>query len=200
MTDDDTLAWETLDRRTSYTCEGFDVVTDTVRLPDGTETEYDHVSESESVVILPFLAGDSDPDNGDGSDRPEDGADPTVVLVEEWRHAVDRVNRGLPAGGLEPGDEDPAAAARRELREETGHVAGDLEHLTTVEPANGLLDSVFHYYLARGCRPEAEQRLDHNESIRVATAPLSELRAAAAGGELRDGRSVLGVLYHQLHG
>ena len=219
MTDEDPLAWQTLDRRTSYTCEGFDVVTDTVRLPDGTETEYDHVTEGDSVVILPFLApdapevdaGPSDgpgekPDASDGpgeepdvSDGPGEDPDPTVVLVEEWRQAVDRVNRGLPAGGIEPG-EGPAAAARRELREETGHVAGELESLTVTEPANGLLDSAYHYFLARDCRPEAEQRLDRDESIRVTTAPLSAVRAAVASGETRDGRSALGVLYHQLHG
>ena len=101
---------------------------------------------------------------------------------------------------MEPGDDGPAAAAHRELREETGHVAGSVEHLVTVEPANGLLDSVFHYFVARECRPAAEQRLDHDESIRVTTTTLSELRAAVARGDLRDGRSALGVLYHQVHG
>jgi ADP-ribose pyrophosphatase len=175
----DDLAWETLSTRTSYTCEGFDVVTDDVRLPDGTETDFDYLSEDDSVVILPF------------------DTDGNVVVIEEWRQAVGRVNRGLPAGNLEAG-EDPAAAAHRELAEETGHEAADLEPLTTVEPANGFADSVFHYVVARGCEPTADQTLDYNESIRVDTATVEDLLDAARDGDLRDGRSMLAVCYYAL--
>jgi ADP-ribose pyrophosphatase len=93
MSDDD-LVWETLSSETGYACPGFDIAHETVRLPDGTETEFDYLSEGASVVVLPFT--------------PED----EVVIVEEWRQAVGRVNRGLPAGGVEPEDPDRAAALR----------------------------------------------------------------------------------------
>ena len=176
----DPLAWDTLDRSIAYSCPGFDVVTNAVRLPDGTETEYDYLSEPPSVCILPF--------------RP----DGDVVCIEEWRQAVSRISRGLPVGGTEPEDDDLEAAARRELAEETGHEAGDLEPLVTVEPANGIADSVMHFYVARDCRPTAEQRLDHNESIRTTTMPFDELREAVRDGEIRDGRTVLAVSYYLL--
>ena len=52
--DDSELAWRTLGSETEYTCPGFDVVRDDVRLPDGTETEFHSVSEPPSVVVLPF--------------------------------------------------------------------------------------------------------------------------------------------------
>ena len=120
-----------------------------------------------------------------------------VVLIEEWRQAVGRVNRGLPAGNLESG-EDPEAAAHRELAEETGHEAGGLTHLTSVEPANGFADALFHYYVAHDCEPTADQELDYNESIRVTTASFTSLLAAAREGDLRDGRSMLAVLYYAL--
>ncbi|WP_306056335.1 NUDIX hydrolase [Natronococcus wangiae] len=178
----DPLAWETLDRRVAYACPGFDVVNETVQLPDGTETEFDYLSEPASVCILPFT-----PD-GD------------VVCIEEWRQAVSRVNRGLPVGGTEPGDDDLEAAARRELAEETGHEAERLEPLVTVEPANGIADAVLHFFVARGCRPTAEQRLDHNESIRVTDATLEELTEAVRAGEIRDGRTVLALSYYRLFG
>lgn len=178
----DPLAWETLDSETAYACPGFDVVTDTVRLPDGAETEYDYLTEPPSVAVLPFAA------DGD------------VVCIEEWRQAVGRVSRGIPVGGVEPGDDDLAAAARRELAEETGHEAETVEPLVTVEPANGIADSVLHVFVARGCRPTATQRLDDNESIRVARTTPSELRAAVAAGEVRDGRTVLAVSYYALVG
>ncbi|MCU4740674.1 NUDIX hydrolase [Natronoglomus mannanivorans] len=178
----DPLSWETVDRQIAYTCPGFDIVNETVRLPGGTETDFDYLSEPESVCILPFT-----PD-GD------------VVCIEEWRQAVARVNRGLPVGGVEPEDDDLTAAARRELAEETGHEAETLEELLTVEPSNGISDSVMHFFVARGCRPTAEQRLDHNESIRVTQASLEELLSAIGSGDVRDGRTVLAVSYYQLFG
>jgi len=173
---DDPLAWETLSSGTAYTCPGFDVVHEDVRLPDGTETDFDYLSEPPAVVILPFT-----PD-GD------------VVLVEEWRQAVDRVNRGLPAGTTEPEDTDFAAAARRELAEETGYEAGRVEPLDTVEPANGVADAVHHHFVARDCTPTGEQDLDENESIRVTTAPFDDLYADVLAGEVRDGRMALALL------
>ncbi|QLD86812.1 NUDIX hydrolase [Natronomonas halophila] len=176
------LAWETLASETDYTCPGFDVVRDEVRLPDGTETDFHYVSEPPSVVVLPFT---------------EDG---DVVVIEEWRQAVDRVNYGLPAGGLEAEDVDMDAAAKRELAEETGYEAAAIESLATYEPTNGLFDSVFHYVVAHGCTPTAEQDLDHNESIRVETASFTDLKERALADDLRDGRSALGILQYALRG
>ncbi|MHB9288055.1 NUDIX hydrolase [Halobacteriales archaeon Cl-PHB] len=173
------LPWETTGRRVSYTCDGFDVVTEDVRLPDGAAAEFDYVSEPPSVVVLPFTPYGK------------------VVVIEEWRQAVDRLNRGLPAGTLEDG-EDPDDAARRELTEETGYEAGELTHLTTVEPANGFSDAVFHYYVARKCEQTGEQALEADESISVDTTELDDLVAAAREGELRDGRTVFGILYYSL--
>lgn len=174
------LAWETLDSAVAYTCPGFDIIKEDARLPDGTETDFDYLTEGESVVVLPFTA------DGD------------VVLVEEWRQAVKRVNRALPAGGLEPEDDDPSAAVRRELTEETGYEADTVEHLTSVEPANGFSDAVFHYFVARDCTPTGEQDLDDDETIRVTAAEFDVLRTAVREGEIRDGRTVLGVLYYAL--
>jgi len=177
---DSDLAWETLASEIDYTCPGFDVVVDDVRLPDGTETQFHYVSELPSVVVLPFTT------DGD------------VVVIEEWRQAVDRVNYGLPAGGLEGGDDDPLAAAHRELADETGYEASAAERIATYEPGNGLFDSVFHYVVARGCEPTAEQDLDHNETIRVGTTTFPELEERALTGDLRDGRSALGILQYAL--
>ncbi|RQG98575.1 NUDIX hydrolase [Natrarchaeobius oligotrophus] len=176
----DPLAWETLDRRVAYSCPGFDVVNESVRLPDGAETEFDYLSEPASVCILPFTP------SGD------------VVCIEEWRQAVDRINRGLPVGGTEPHDADLEAAARRELGEETGHEADRLEPLVTVEPANGVADAVLHVFAAYDCRPTAEQELDHDESIRVTTTEFETLIDQIGSGEIRDGRTVLAISYYRL--
>ena len=176
----DDLAWTTTGSETEYTCPGFSVRRDDVRLPDGTETDFHSVEDPPAVVILPFT-----PD-GD------------VVVIEEWRQSVGRVNRGLPAGTVDAADDDLDAVARRELAEETGYEPDSLSYLCAVEPANGLLDSVHHYYLARGCGPTAERDLDFNESIRVAVTDYDALLADVLDGTVRDGRTVVGVTRYEL--
>jgi ADP-ribose pyrophosphatase len=176
------LAWETRDSWVAYDCPGFEIRHDEVTLPDGTETDFDYLAEPPAVMVLPFT-----PD-GD------------VVCIREWRHAVDRVNFGIPVGSVEDDDVDLATAARRELAEETGYVAERVDPLVTVEPANGIANSEFNAFVAHGCTPDGDQDLDFNESIRPTTVPYDELREAVAAGEVRDGRTVLTVAQFELVG
>jgi len=177
----DDLAWETTGTEIDYRCPGFDVRRDDVRFPDGTVDEYHYVDEAPAVVILPFTA------EGD------------VVAIEEWRQAVGRVNHGLPAGSVEDADgDDLVDAAARELAEETGYTADSFEHLTTVEPTNGMANAVHHHFVAHGCRPTGERDLDDNESIRVSVVGYDRLLSAAIDGDLRDGRAVTALLYYEL--
>lgn len=178
--DDPSLAWETLSSRTAYDCPGFSITQDSVRLPNGTETSFDYVTEPPAVVVLPFT-----PEN-------------EVVVIEEYRQAVKRVNRGLPVGSVELDDDDLAIAARRELREETGYEAGTVEPLCSVEPTNGVSNSIHHYFVAEDCEPTGQQDLDANESIKPSTTTLEDLRESARTGALRDGRAVLAVTYYEL--
>ncbi|TKX47580.1 NUDIX hydrolase [Halorubrum sp. SD690R] len=195
MDDSADLAWETLDSDIDYACPGFDVRRDEVRFPDGETDGFHYVDEPPAVVVLP-LTPDGD-----------------VVVIDEWRQAVGRVNRGIPAGTMEPedgaaGDGGPACrepttaaverAAARELAEETGYEADAFERLTAVEPTNGMANAVHHHVLATGCEPTAERELDHNESIAVETVPYDDLLAAVVDDELRDGRAVTAVLWYEL--
>ena len=175
------LAWETTDTDIDYRCPGFDVRRDAVRFPDGEAGEYHYVDESPTVVVLPMT-----PD-GD------------VVVIDEWRQAVGRVNRGIPTGTVEADDgDDLEQAAARELAEETGYEAAAFERLTTVEPANGVANAVHHHFLATGCEPTAERDLDHNESIAVETVGYDAMLEAVVDDELRDGRVVTAVLWYEL--
>lgn len=175
------LTWETTGTEIEYRCPGFDVRRDDVRFPDGTDGEFHYVEEPPAVVVLPFTP------SGD------------VVVIDEWRQAVGRVNRGLPAGSVEPEDaDDLERAAARELAEETGYEAVEFEHLITVEPANGLLDAVHHHFVATGCEPTAERNPDHNESIAVDVVPYDDLLAAVVDGDRRDGRTVAAVTQYEL--
>ena len=169
------LRWQTTSRENAYECPGFSIVHEAVELPDGTETDFDYLHDQPSVVVIPFTP------------------DGEVVAIEEWRQAVKRLTWSFPAGGIE-GDEALDAAARRELREETGYVAEAVSHLATFEPATGIADATFHYVLATGCADGGDQELDADESIRVDLTSLGAMFDALAAGELRDGRTALGLL------
>jgi ADP-ribose pyrophosphatase len=171
----ETLQWVTEDRENAYSCPGFSIVHEEVNLPDGTTTDFDYLHDGPSVVILPFTP------HGD------------LILIEEWRQAVKQVTRGFPAGGIEPG-EGFHQAAHRELTEETGYEASDVSRLDTFEPATGISDAVFHYFVATDCRPTGTQDLDEDESIRVVTSSLGDVLETLFQGGLMDGRTALGLL------
>jgi len=178
----ESLAWTTIEGEIAYTCPGFSIRHETVRLPNGTETDFDYLTEPPAVVILPLTS------------------DGKVVLIEEWRQAVGRANRGIPAGTVEREDTDLETAARRELREETGYEADRVTLLTTIEPLNGATDSVHHHFLAEGCEPADSQDLDADESIRTVETEYETFLDAVRAGEVRDGRAVLAVSYYELLG
>jgi len=171
--------WRTISQERAYSCGGFDIINETVELPDGTEATFDYLSETESVIILPFTT------DGD------------VVTIREWRHAVRRVNLGLPAGSLEP-EEEPREAVSRELLEETGYQAGEIAHLSTVEPSNGFSDAIFHYFVVWDCHPAGEQNLDSDETIEPVLSSFDELSEAVRAGEFRDGRSAFAIAQYLL--
>ncbi|MCI0651669.1 MAG: NUDIX hydrolase [Planctomycetes bacterium] len=145
------------------------------RLAGGTEACREILRHPGAAVILPILA------------------DGRVVLVEQYRTTVGGPLLELPAGTLDPGEE-PAAAAARELEEETGYRARSLRHLLTFYPAPGVTDERMHLFLATGLE-SGRQKLDAEESLDVRCLTLDALRDRLLGGEIEDGKTLLALLY-----
>jgi ADP-ribose pyrophosphatase len=111
----------------------------------------------------------------------EDGQ---VVMVRQYRHGCQRVTLEIPGGLIDAHETDPAAAAARELREETGYEAARIERIGVMNPNPSMMSNRCFAFLATGCRRTGELTLDPGEDIEVVTMPLAELDACIARGDI----------------
>lgn len=118
--------------------------------------------------------------------------DRQVTLVRQYRYPMAEHVIELPAGKLDPG-EDPAAAARRELEEETGVRAGRLDYLGYLLASPGFCDERLHMFLARDLE-RLPSHPDEDEFLDVFTVPFEELLSKVMSGEIHDAKSVAIVL------
>lgn len=100
--------------------------------------------------------------------------DDEVVLIRQMRPGVGAVRLEIPGGVIDPG-EDPAVAAARELREETGYEGAAPVRLCTTEPNPATHQNRCHSFLIRDARPTGARDLDHDELIEVLKVPVNEL-------------------------
>ena len=116
-----------------------------------------------------------------------------VCLLRQYRHAAGGWLTELPAGKLD-GGEPPLECAQRELAEEAGVTARQWEKLGECFSSPGILTEVLHLYLARGLAP-ADARPEEHEVFEASWVPLDEAVDLAARGELRDAKTLIGLLW-----
>jgi 8-oxo-dGTP pyrophosphatase MutT (NUDIX family) len=119
-----------------------------------------------------------------------DDAAERVLLIWRHRFIVDRWVWELPGGHVDAG-EDGAAAAVREVVEETGCRPRTIEHVLTFQPMAGTADSPYEIYLARGADPVGAP--DANETEAVRWVPLAEIPDLIASGEINGAATIIGV-------
>lgn len=106
-----------------------------------------------------------------------------VVLIEQFRHGVQKVTLEIP-GGIIDEDEDPQTAAARELMEETGYGAGEIVSLGTAHPNPAIQNNTVHLFLARNCEKQREPSFDSNEHTVTRLVPLAEIKNLIERGEI----------------
>ena len=162
--------------RTLYKGRVFAVRRDRVVEPGGMRATRDIVVHSGSVVVLPVF---------------EDGR---VLLIRQYRHAVGESLWELVAGRREP-EESASAAARRELREETGYTARRIQRILDMFPTPGFVSERMSLYLAEGLA-KGEAHPEPDEQILPRAVPLTQVDAMIRNGRLRDAKSLAGLLYY----
>ncbi|MGN0363035.1 MAG: NUDIX hydrolase [Bilifractor sp.] len=167
-----------LNRRLVYTGSVLDVYKDRMQLPDGKIEEWDFVSHKKGggACIVPILPDDR------------------ILMVRQYRPAIDRETLELPAGAIDPDDISTEETARRELLEETGYTGEHWTHLLTLKTAAAYCNEFTDVYLAQNLVREGEQQLDEAEEISLVAFPLSGLRDMIFRGEIQDAKTVAGIL------
>jgi ADP-ribose pyrophosphatase len=153
---------------------------DDVLLPNGKEGKREIVNHPGAVAVIALTD------------------DNKLVVVEQYRKALERSIIEIPAGKLEPGEE-PAITARRELAEETGLDCEELTYLQTFATSPGFADEVIHLYVARRLRPVKEAaQLDEDEFVELMNVSLDEAEAMVADGRIYDAKTAFAVLWWKL--
>lgn len=169
-------AWERLSSEKLLQTPYFTVRSDKLRLPDGEIKDTYYVLERpDAAIIFPVT---------------QEG---TVPLVRQYRPPLERMELGLPAGLVDTG-EDPEAAARRELQEETGCAGGEWQALGTLASSPSLKDNWAYLYLARGVEKVSGQNLDEHERLDVVEVPVGEMRGLVHSGQIVSSSGVAAIL------
>ena len=153
----------------------FRVHRDIVRLPDGSETLREYIRHPGAVGIVALLD------------------DCRVLLERQYRYPHGRDFIEIPAGKLEP-DEPHLETAKRELLEETGHVAAEWTRLGIIHNAIAYSDEAIEIWLAQGLE-QRDQNLDHGEFLEVFALPFREALEMTRDGRITDVKTIVGLLW-----
>lgn len=151
---------------------------DTVRLPDGNTATREVIKHPGAVAVLALNNN-------------------KLLVVDQYRQAMQRTEVEIPAGKLDPG-EDPLAAAGRELQEETGFHSGELKHLKSFYTSPGFADEIIHLYVTENAQA-GEMALDEDEFLEVSELTLEEAYQYIADGRIADAKTITAVYAWHLY-
>jgi ADP-ribose pyrophosphatase len=164
--------------RTVYRGPVFTVTTDHVLEPGGIAVRRDLIHHSGSIVVLAV----------------DDSVSPPLVLLErQYRHAAKDFLWELPAGRIDPG-ENELAAAKRELIEETGYRAAKWKRILKFYASPGFVAETMSVFLATGLR-EGEAEPEEDEFIQNHVVPLPQAVSMVIKGSIRDAKTIASLLW-----
>jgi 8-oxo-dGTP pyrophosphatase MutT (NUDIX family) len=158
------LAWTEVSRREAYRCRLFAVGERRCRSEDGRENDFTVIDTTDWAIVIPAESR---------------GGGRNFLMVRQWRHGAAELSLEFPGGVIEPGEE-PEAAARRELAEETGRTAGRIRRLGAFNPNPAIMSNRVHVFLAEDLSSAGKQELDADEIVDAEWVP-AELVLAGMG-------------------
>lgn len=167
-----------LNRELMYHGAIVDFYKDTVQVPNGNVVEWDFIGHKGAAAVVPVRA------------------DGKLLMVRQYRNALDRYTLEIPAGGLNGDSEPTLAAAARELKEETGYHSKDLEWLITIRTTVAFCNEKIDIYVAKNL-VKGEQHLDEDEFIHVEEYSVNELSDMILTGKIEDSKTIAAVMSYR---
>lgn len=153
-----------------------DYYQDTMQIPNGNVVKWDLIDHKGAAAIVAVR---------------EDGK---LLMVRQYRNALERETLEIPAGGLNGREEPTIDAARRELAEETGYVCDELELLISIYTTVAFCNEKIDIYLARNLSRQGEQNLDEDEFINVEAYTIEELKQMVFDCKIQDAKTISAIM------
>lgn len=154
-----------------------DVYTDYMQIPNGNTAKWDFIGHKGAAAIVPV--------DQDGN----------IIMVRQYRNAIEKNTLEIPAGGLNPG-EDMKTCATRELEEETGYRSEHVEHLIDLYTTVAFCNEKIGIYYTKDLIP-SHQHLDEDEYVSIETYRLEELVKMIFDGVIEDGKTIAAILAYK---
>lgn len=171
---------ERLNRELVHKGAIIDIYTDTVKIPNGNIVKWDFIGHKGAAAVVPVM---------------DDGR---ILMVRQYRNALDRETLEIPAGGRNGVEEPYLECAYRELEEETGYRAEkeDFEFLISVKTTVAFCDEQIEVYVARNLKSSV-QHLDEDEYINVQAYTVDELLELIYAGKMQDAKTMAAILAYK---
>lgn len=155
-----------------------DYYQDTMKLPNGHTAKWDFIKHKGAAAVVPV----------DDQGR--------IIMVSQYRNALERYTLEIPAGGLQSVEEPTKEAAIRELAEETGYHADDVELLISIYTTVAFCNEKIDIYVARNLKP-GKQHLDEDEYVQYQAYTVDELVQKIYACEIQDSKTVAAILAYK---
>lgn len=163
-----------LNRELSYNGKILKVYTDEVFV-NGQLSKWDFIHHNGGAAVIPVM---------------DDGK---IIMVRQWRNALDRFTLEIPAGARDSSEETGRECAARELEEETGFYSKNIDWLVTSHSWAAFTNEKVEIFVATNLIP-SKQKFDEEESIVLETYTISELKEKIFSGEITDSKTVAALL------
>lgn len=171
-------------RELAYQGTVLKVYKDHMKFSNGNMEDWDFIHHDGAAAVIPVM---------------DDGK---ILMVKQYRNALERDTLEIPAGKLDDPDEEGIVCASRELKEETGYSSDDLEWLLTIRTTVAFCNERIEVFVARNLVP-GEQHLDEDEFVDVKAYKLEELKEMIFEGKIQDSKTMAAILAYEskyLHG
>ncbi|MEK4629335.1 MAG: NUDIX hydrolase [Solibacillus sp.] len=164
-----------------YTGKVISLKVDDVKLPNGEMSKREIINHPGAVAVIAITENNK------------------ILLVEQYRKALERSIIEIPAGKLEKGEE-PIVTARRELEEETGYTTDYLQFVQAFATSPGFADEIIHVFLAEKLtKLSTPAELDEDEFVELLEVSLEEAEAMIADGRIFDAKTAFAVLWLKMN-